>query len=219
MRTELQFGSAAACPLCGARGEARGCVQGRWLLDCSCCGLVYVHPQHHLDAAREQAEYELHQNDSNDAGYRRFLNRLAEPLLARLPRGAVGLDYGCGPGPTLSVMLEEQGLVMRTYDPFFAPNAEALVGEYDFVTCTETAEHFFRPDLEFGRLRRLVRRGGLLAVMTEVLQPERELRSWAYLRDPTHVCFYRWGTLQWIASGFGAELERPHVNVALMQLP
>lgn len=214
-----QAGSGAACPLCGDSGEAEGCVQGRWLLGCSGCRLIYVHPRHHLSAARERAHYGLHQNHPHDQGYRGFLSRVAEPLVARVPTGAAGLDYGCGPGPTLSVMLEEKGFVMRDYDPFFAPDTAALEHDYDFVTCTEVAEHFFQPGVEFERLGSLVRSGGWLAVMTEVLQPERDLTSWAYVRDPTHVCFYRWETLEWIATRLGAELTRPHVNVALMQLP
>jgi len=46
---------------------------------------------------------------SADPRYRRFLARLAEPLIAHLPKGARGLDFGCGPGPTLSLMLREAG--------------------------------------------------------------------------------------------------------------
>jgi len=60
--------------------------------------------------------------------------------------------------------------------------------------------------------------GGVLAVMTEVLMPERDLATWAYARDPTHVCFYRPETFRWIAELLGAELTRPHANVAIFRL-
>lgn len=207
------------CPLClDARPQASETVHGRMLLDCPVCRLLYVHPAHHLDAERERAHYGLHQNHPSDAGYRRFLSRVAQPVLSRVVRGATGLDYGCGPGPTLSVMLEESGLKVHDYDPFFAPDVRALERDYDFVTCTEVVEHFSRPRLEFERLRRLLRPGGLLAVMTEVLQPDRDVATWGYARDPTHVCFYRWETFEWIAALLGAHLTRPHPNVALMEL-
>ena len=56
------------------------------------------------------------------ARYREFLSRLEHPPnVPKLPAAAEGLDFGSGPGPTLSVMLEEQGYRMSLYDPFFAP--------------------------------------------------------------------------------------------------
>ena len=208
-----------SCPLCHASQSDWLCrAHQREYSSCGVCGLVHVHPQYRLTRAHELAHYQLHENDPEDAGYRRFLSRVSEPVLARVPTGALGLDYGSGPGPTLSVMLQEQGLRMRTYDPLFDPQPDALRQLYDFVTCTETAEHFFDPRGEFERLVRLLRPGGLLAVMTEILTPDRDLASWSYARDPTHVCFYRWETFEWLARHVSARLSRPHPNVALLQL-
>ena len=68
-------------------------------------------------------------------------------------------------------MLEEQGYRMSLYDPFFAPSPDALERRYDFITCTETVEHFYQPGKEFRRLDRLLRSGGWLGVMTEMLEP------------------------------------------------
>jgi 2-polyprenyl-3-methyl-5-hydroxy-6-metoxy-1,4-benzoquinol methylase len=107
----------------------------------------------------EIAQYETQDNDPADQRYRRFLDRLAQPLVARLPATATGLDYGAGPGPTLSIMLAEQGYNMTIYDPFYADHPEVLEHRYDFITCTETAEHFFRPGEEFKRLDKLSARG------------------------------------------------------------
>jgi 2-polyprenyl-3-methyl-5-hydroxy-6-metoxy-1,4-benzoquinol methylase len=180
------------------------------------CRLTWLVPDQRLDAASERGRYEQHRNDPADAGYRAFLNRLAAPLLERLTPGAEGLDYGAGPGPTLSRMLAEAGLRVRDYDPFFAPDADALRGGYDFITCTETVEHFFEPGRELDRLDALLRPGGWLAVMTEV-RDDRPFEQWWYVRDPTHVCFYRAETFEWIAQARGWRLERPHRNVALFR--
>ena len=68
---------------------------------------MFVPRSYHLSAADEKAQYDLHENDPNDPGYRAFLDRLAGPLDKRLAPHSHGLDFGCGPGPTLSVMLEE----------------------------------------------------------------------------------------------------------------
>lgn len=174
-------------------------------------------PGERPEPAVERAHYETHENDPADTGYRRFLDRLAAPLVERLEGGARGLDYGAGPGPTLSLMMAERGFPTSVYDPFFAPDNAVLDDTYDFVTCTETAEHFFDPGAEFERLGGLLRPGGWLGMMTQLLMPRRVFARWRYVRDPTHVVFYRPRTLGWIADHFGWRLERPRRNVALFQ--
>ena len=113
-------------------------VTGRDYHACDRCGLAFMSPAHFPSADEERRHYGTHHNDPADARYRAFLSRVADPLVPRLRPGAEGLDYGSGPGPTLSVMLREQGFAVRDYDPFFAPGADALARTYDFITCTET---------------------------------------------------------------------------------
>jgi hypothetical protein len=194
-------------------------VRGAPYLRCGRCLLTFLHPDHRPARPEERARYETHQNDPEDEGYRSFLDRLAEPLCLRLEPGMEGLDYGSGPGPTLSLMLQERGFPMRIWDPFFAPDPEALQRRYDFVTCSETAEHFFRPGEEFDRLDGLLRTPGWLGVMTQLLEDDATFRDWWYVRDPTHVAFYRPETLAWIASAHGWTLERPGPSVALFRKP
>jgi len=174
-------------------------------------------PADRVGADAERARYETHENDPADPRYRAFLDRLAVPLAERVPPGSEGLDYGSGPGPTLSLMLEERGFVMSIYDPFFQPERDVLARVYDFVTCSETAEHFFHPAEELARLDALLRPGGWLAVMTGVLTDDLIFADWWYVRDPTHVCFYTPWTLRWIAEHHGWSLERPSTNVALFR--
>jgi SAM-dependent methyltransferase len=208
------------CPLCGTRAEVPLILaEGRRYLDCPTCGLIWMFPGDRLPDDEERARYETHENHPHDPGYRAFLDRLCAPLVHRLPAGAEGLDFGSGPGPTLSVMLEEQGFPMRIFDPFFAPDTEALDRDYDFITCTETAEHFFDPGREFRRLDRLLRPGGWLGLMTEAVDDDRSFQKWYYVRDPTHVAFYRRSTLEWIATSLDWSVEFPHRNVALFRKP
>lgn len=207
-----------ACPLCGSDGtRPLATAHRRDYLVCPDCRLAFMEPAQRPDAGAERGRYETHENDPGDEGYRRFLARLADPLIARLPPGAEGLDYGSGPGPTLSVMLEEAGFPMATYDPFFAPDAGPLRRTYDFITCSETAEHFFAPADELGRLETLLRPGGWLGLMTRLRDERQPFGEWWYTRDPTHVCFYHPETLEWIAAAFGWSLERPHPDVALFR--
>lgn len=186
---------------------------------CGGCDLRWLDPAHRLGVDAERAHYDTHENSPDDPGYRAFLDRLAAPLCERLPAGAEGLDFGAGPGPTLSVMLTERGHPTAVYDPFYAPDAQALERTYDFVTCTETAEHFHEPAVEFARLSQRVRPGGWLGVMTKFVPVDRPFGQWHYLRDPTHVSFYSTDTLQWIARSYGWSLIVPRDDVALFHVP
>jgi SAM-dependent methyltransferase len=207
-----------ACPLCLCEcPPPYAAAHGRDYFRCPRCDLVFMDPVQRPDADAERAHYATHRNDAGDPRYRRFLDRLAAPLAQRLAPGASGLDYGCGPGPTLSLMLEEKGFRMRVHDPFFAPDPAALAATYDFITATEVVEHFFEPRQEFGLLDRLLRPGGWLGVMTEIMHEDRDLAAWRYARDPTHVSFYAPATLRWIAGQYGWHMEAPHPNVVLFR--
>ena len=108
----------------------------------------------------EHAFYRTHENDPDDPGYRRFLARLATPLLDRLPARSRGLDYGCGPGPALAAMLREAGHAVALYDALFFPDPSVFGARYDFIACSETVEHFHDPAGQFDRLGALLSPGG-----------------------------------------------------------
>jgi hypothetical protein len=207
------------CLLCRGRTEPFAQAHGRSYHRCGTCGLVFLDPALRLEPTEERARYETHENDPDDSRYRAFLERLAGPLAEKVTPGAVGLDYGSGPGPTLSVMFVERGFQMMKYDPYFAPDMEVLERRYGFVACTETAEHFYDPGFELERLARLLLPGGWLGVMTGVLHDDIAFEDWWYVRDPTHVCFYAPETFRWIAERYGWRLLTPSRNVVLFQRP
>lgn len=182
---------------------------------CAGCGLVFQHPSQRPDALTEQAIYAAHDNRPDDPDYRRFLSRLTRVLVPALAPGAEGLDYGAGPGPALAAMLAEAGFAMTAYDPFFAPHEQALARRYDFVVCTETAEHFHHPGREFDRLAALLRPGGHLGLMTRLLLPGIDFDTWHYPRDPTHVSFYTDASLGWLARRHGWRWRRFGPDVVL----
>lgn len=195
------------CPLCGDlsllpfhRDKFRD------YLKCQQCSLVFVPPLQHLSVDEEKAIYDLHMNDLDDVGYRRFLSRLATPLLARLTRPCLGLDFGCGPGPLLAHMLTEHGHDVVLYDPLFAPGGQYRQHRYDFITGTEVVEHFRYPAQEFQRLFELLQPDGLLALMTKLVIDAQAFAKWHYKNDPTHIAFYSIATLQWLADRYQKQL-------------
>lgn len=186
---------------------------------CTHCELVFVDPDALPSAAAEKREYDLHQNAADDPGYRRFLSQLADPLLERLPPAQQGLDFGCGPGPALAVLFEEQGHRVALYDPFYADRPEQLAQTYDFVCATEVIEHFHHPARDFSTLFGLLRPGGWLGLMTWMLTPERDFAGWPYIRDLTHVCFYGRSTFEFLARRHAAELQFLSERVILLRAP
>ncbi len=163
--------------------------------------------------------YQQHRNDPDDSGYRAFLGRLCEPLQARLAPNSRGLDFGCGPGPTLSVMLAESGHQVELYDWFFAPDRSVLVGAYDFITATEVVEHLHQPGGELSRLWALLRPGGHLGVMTKLVLDRGAFSRWHYKNDLTHVSFFSRPTFEWLAGEWQADIEFVGQDVIIFTKP
>ena len=156
-------------------------------------------------------------NDIHDENYRLFLSKLFKPLKDKLKNEAKGLDFGCGPGPALAEMLKEEGYGVDLYDPFFFDNERVLTKAYDFITCTETIEHFFEPIKEFKKIDDMLVKEGFLGVMTKFLGDEKDFGQWYYRKDPTHVAFYSPKTIEVIASMMGWTYEIPEKDVVLFK--
>lgn len=206
------------CPLCvhaGAEDFYRD--RRRDYLRCGHCGLVFVPPRFYLSRGEEKAEYDLHRNAVDDPGYRGFLSRLANPLLARISTDARGLDYGCGPGPALAAMLEEAGHQVSLYDIFYHPDTGVLEGSYQFITATEVVEHLHQPAVVLEQLWAKLEPGGYLGIMTKLVRDAEAFARWHYKNDPTHVCFFSELSWRWWAGQRSAQLERIGADVILLR--
>ena len=209
-----------ACPVCRVPDtRAFIAVDARRYHRCDRCECTFLDPAARLPLADERRHYALHDNPVDDPGYRRFLSKLAAPLLERLAPASNGLDFGCGPGPALAAMLREAGHRVALYDPAFHPDRSVLSGRYDFITCTEVIEHMHDPAATFERLAGLLRPGGWLALMTCFQTDDSRFAQWHYQRDPTHIVFYREATLRFVAKALGLLVEVPGKDVALLRSP
>lgn len=214
----LQANQDSCCPVCLSEAvDHFQTVRGRVYFRCERCRATYLSRAQLPTPEQEKTRYDEHQNDPGDPGYREFLGRLATPLLKRLPPGAQGLDFGCGPGPALAGMVAEAGHDVSVYDPFYAPDQSVLERKYDFITATEVLEHLHRPAETLELLDSLLRPGGLLGVMTEFLTNDRRFAGWYYRQDLTHVVFYAEQTLRMIARLRGWAIDIPRKNVAIFQ--
>jgi hypothetical protein len=66
--------------------------------------------------------------------------------------------------PALADMVKSDGFAVDLYDPFFFPDKKIFLNQYNFITCTETAEHFQHPYQEFNTLDALLKPGGWIGM-------------------------------------------------------
>lgn len=202
------FKSLFCCPLCPEPETVLFHTDSRReYRHCGVCDLVFVPARFHLSADEEKSRYDLHENDPHDPRYRRFLTPAAAAVTAHIHAGSRGLDYGCGPGPALAQMLAARGYDMALYDPFYHDDPAALRRTYDFITCTETFEHFNNPAVEWRRLVDMLTPGGALIVMTQLRRPERDFGVWRYKDDDTHVAFWSERVFEFLAGRENMSVE------------
>jgi 2-polyprenyl-3-methyl-5-hydroxy-6-metoxy-1,4-benzoquinol methylase len=174
---------------------------------CPNCSLIFKNPKNFWNEEQDAARYTTHNNNNEDKGYVEFLRKIIPPLKSFLPKKFTALDFGCGPGPTLSILLEEVGGDVENYDPIFFPDAHLLVPEtYDVVTSTEVVEHFKNPKNDWDLLTGLVKDNGLLAIMTLFYSIEIDFKSWWYKNDATHIVFYQKETIEYLATKYNLEI-------------
>jgi len=200
--------TALTCPLCaGQNTNLYHTDKVRSYHQCRTCSLVFVPQRFQLTDQQERREYDHHENSLTDEGYLKFLSRFSTPFLERLGSSKKGLDFGCGPAPALAMLLERAGHSVALYDPMFMDDTAVLESTYDFISSTEVVEHFRRPGKEFDFLLSILNKGGLLGVMTKMVQDQAAFTSWHYIRDPTHVSFYSRETFIYLGKSHGVEVS------------
>lgn len=173
---------------------------------CSHCELVFKDPALHFNREEDLKRYSTHQNNEADQGYIEFLKKLAAPLENFVPEYFTALDFGCGPGPTLSILLKKMGGDVSNFDPLFFPDTDLFKKSYDVVTCSEVVEHFKNPREDWEKLVGLLKVHGVLGIMTLFFDKGIDYPSWWYKNDPTHVVFYQEKTMLFLAKTYGLEI-------------
>ena len=165
---------------------------------------MYVDKNHLPTSEKERERYERHQNSIHNNGYVTFLNTAIEATLPFLQEGMAGLDFGCGPNPVLSKLLQMRGLSCDDYDPYFFPHKPNRT--FDVIFATECLEHFHSPCVDISYISSLLAKNGILTIMTSLWEEEMPLKDWFYLRDQTHVSIYHNNTMVYLARTFNLEI-------------
>lgn len=177
----------------------------RKYLLCLTCHLIFIPPQYQISRSSSKLHYLNHNNTIEQEGYVNFLNRVITPALELIKPGMKGLDYGCGPSPVLSKILELKGILCYNYDPLF--DFDHPLEIYDFVFATECFEHFNQPEKDIKDIVNLVKPGGFLGLMTHQWETIDKFRNWYYKNDPTHVSFYHRKTFDFISDHYNLKYQ------------
>lgn len=185
---------------------------------CEACCLVFVPPKHFLSAVAEKAEYDLHQNQLEDEGYLRFLNRFWQPVQAYLNHPSHILEFGCGPGPALANLMKDAGHTVSLYDHFYFPDDSVLrLASYDAVTATEVFEHLHDPKGVLEQCLNWLKPNGYLGIMTKLVTDQAAFARWHYKNDLTHVVFFSQDTFRWIARTYNLDVAFLDKDVVLLR--
>ncbi len=175
---------------------------------CQNCDFIFLDEEYYMDEQEQVHHYRQHNNSLDNKGYVDFLTGFIRTAgIDRLTGINNALDFGCGPGPVLKVLLERLGMDVDIYDPFFFPEKVFEDKQYDLITCTEVLEHLQDPLATLALLESLLKENGVLAVMTLFHTTAHDFGKWWYLKDPTHVCFYSPRTFEWIQDNFNFTIE------------
>ncbi len=168
---------------------------------CNNCDLLFVDSSHLPSFSEEKSRYLTHENSIENKGYVSFLMSAIEPALPFFENGMKIIDFGCGPGPTLNLILKKSQFDCDIYDPIFFPEIDHTK-KYDVIFATECFEHFFNPLKELKMIDTLLQSNGYLIIMTELWSETKPLSEWWYSKDITHVTFYKQSTFEYIANTF-----------------
>ncbi|UMZ72925.1 class I SAM-dependent methyltransferase [Natranaerofaba carboxydovora] len=194
---------------------------------CNYCKIIFMDENSVVSSDKEIEVYNQHDNNLENKGYvkmfENFIDKAILPYYQKKNKKAENikkaLDFGCGPGPVLAVLLRQQGFEVDIYDIYFAPEKVYENKTYDLITSTEVFEHLMDPLETCKLLTKHLKEDGILAIMT-LFHPEsiKKFNNWWYRRDPTHISFYRPETFEVMADKLGLEvLDYDDKNTLVMK--
>ncbi|TGM75365.1 class I SAM-dependent methyltransferase [Leptospira levettii] len=186
------------CPLCHSPSTPFYQNKFRAYHRCTNCLSIFMDKQFLPSVEDEKKRYLEHNNDIHDVQYQNFLRPIVEKVLTHQKTEDFGLDYGAGPGPVVEYLLKKKGYQINLYDPFFHPYPENLTKQYDYLILTEVVEHFHHPNLEFQKLKSLLKENGMIYILTHPYDDSISFDRWYYKNDQTHTFFYTKQTFEWI---------------------
>jgi len=185
---------------------------------CINCDYIFLDKLFYIDEEREKKHYDKHHNNLESDGYvKMFEDLVQEFVLPQKDFIKSSLDYGCGEGEVLPIILERNGINCDRYDLFYFPNKTYEDKVYDLIVSTEVIEHLANPIDILKELIFHLKKGGFLVIMTAFHPLEiQDFFKWWYIRDITHIGFFTVGTFEYLAQEMGLKVLKHNSKNTIM---
>ncbi len=170
---------------------------------CPICGFLSKDEKYILDSKSEHERYLKHNNDDN-AGYKNYQEKFYLEIKEYL--GKTNLDFGCGEGKVLANILNENGYETLAYDLYFHSEVKYEKHLYDAIILEEVIEHLKDPMQVVMTLTKLLNDDGKIIIRTQFIPSDVFTSNWWYLRDSTHISFFKYETFKYICKYFSLQI-------------
>ena len=168
---------------------------------CPTCSYIALDKEFYIDETHEKSHYDKHHNNLESLGYVKMFEDLVEEFVKPLHVEInTALDFGCGEGEVLPIVLERNKISCDRYDLFYFPQKIYETKKYDLIVSTEVFEHLENPLEMLKKLLLHLNNGGYLLLMTAFHPDDDEkFLKWWYIRDITHIGFFNLDTFEYLA--------------------
>ena len=187
---------------------------------CLFCNYIFLDENFYVDETKEKQHYDKHNNNFDSLGYVAMFEDLIREFIDPSKQNIkTALDFGCGRGEVLPILLEKNSILCDRYDLFYFPQKIYIDKKYDLMVSTEVFEHLQNPLEVFEELLTHLKDGGYLLLMSATPpDSDEEFFKWWYIRDITHIGFFTIKTFEYFASKFHLKIVKYNSkNIILFQ--
>lgn len=187
---------------------------------CLECDYIFMDEKHYLDAEFEKKHYDNHDNNLESLGYVKMFEKLIEEFVTSDTKDIkTVLDFGCGEGEVLPILLERKNIKCDKYDLYYFPEKVYEDKKYDLICSTEVIEHLANPLDTLKELLLHLNKDSYLLLMTYFHPSDDEqFLKWFYIKDMTHIGFFSMKTFKSLASKLNLEVvKHNNKNVVLFK--
>lgn len=185
---------------------------------CATCSYIALDEKFYIDESHEKSHYDKHHNNFESLGYVKMFEDLIDGFVQpHISTIKIALDFGCGEGEVLPILLEKNSVKCDRYDLFYFPKKVYEDKKYDLICSTEVFEHLQNP-LEMLKKLLLHVEDNAYVLLMSMYHPDDDEKflKWWYIRDITHIGFFNLDTFKWIAKELNLEIVKHNNKNTIM---